>query len=520
MSATAAALGPAPAAQPPAYLAGAALVLVTLALATGNFMEVLDTTIANVSIPAIAGDLGVSPSQGTWVITSYAVANAISVLTAGWLAQRFGQVRVFTTAVLLFTFASFMCGLAESFEVLLAFRVMQGAVSGLMVPLSQTLLMGNYSKERQGLALAFWGMTVTVAPVLGPILGGYLTDNAGWEWIFYINVPVGLTAAALIWFLLRGRETPTSKLPIDAVGLAAIVIWVGALQIMLDKGNELDWFDSNFIVALGLVAAIGFVFFFIWEWYEPHPIVDLRLFGERNFRSGAIVLSLGYGVFFATVVLIPMWLQTQQGYTATWAGFVLAPVGIFAILLSPPVGRAIGRVDPRIFATVAFAIFSIASFWRSSFTTTADYWTYAAPQVLMGAGVAMYFAPLIAITLGNLPPERAAFGSGLSNFLRITAGSFAASIVVTIWDDRQALHQSQLVEHVTLSDPAAQNALSALGQLGLGQPADAAQLARLVEQQAYMLAANDIFWVSGWIFLLLIGAVWLARRPTRAVAGH
>jgi MFS transporter, DHA2 family, multidrug resistance protein len=496
-----------------AYLKGSTLALVTIALALGNFMEVLDTTIANVSVPHIAGDLGVSPTQGTWVITSYAVANAISVLLSGWLAQRFGQVRMFVTAVLLFTLASWLCGAAPNFAVLLAFRVMQGGVSGLMVPLSQTLLLSSYPREKQGIALAIWGMTVVVAPVIGPILGGWTTDNIGWPWIFYINVPVGLTVALLAHQLLAGRETETRQVPVDAVGLVLIVVWVGALQILLDKGNELDWFGSPVIFGLAVVALLGLALFVVWELTEAHPIVDLRLFKIRNFRAGTMAVSLGYSIFFGNVVLLPLWLQTQMGYTSTWAGLVVAPYGVLAFLLSPAVGRNLGRVDPRLFATAAFLIFAVSSFCRADFAPNAGYWTLALPQLLQGAGIAMYFAPLISIALGSLSPDRMAFGSGLVNFCRITAGSFGASLATTFWQRREAVHHNQLVEGITNYTPQITQAVAQLDHAGMTNGQSLAHINGMLTQQTTLLAANDVFWISGWLFVLLILSVWLARKP-------
>jgi len=507
---------------PRTFLSGPTLALVTLALALGNFMEVLDTTIANVAVPHIAGDLGVSPTQATWVITSYAVANAISVLLSGWLAQRFGQVRVFVGAVLLFSSASWLCGMAPNFALLLTFRVAQGAVSGLMVPLSQTLLLSSYPEKKQGVALAIWGMTIVVAPVLGPILGGWITDQFTWPWIFYINVPVGLAVAFLTHRLLAHRETATRKLPVDTVGLTLIVIWVGALQIMLDKGNELDWFDSSFIDTLALVAALGLALFVAWEITETHPIVDLRLFLLRNFRAGTLSVSLGFAVFFGNVVLLPLWLQTQMSYTSTWAGLVVAPYGVLAFVLSPAVGRNLQRVDPRIFASVAFLIFAIASFWRAGFTPDADYRALALPQLLQGAGIAMYFAPLMAISLGGLAPERMAFGSGLANFFRTTAGSFGASLVTTFWERREAVHRTQLVDSISPFSPTVSDTITHLRQAGLTGEQPLGQINAALTHQSTLLAATDLFWLSGCLFLLLIASVWLAKRPfgRAPVGGH
>ncbi len=356
------------------------LALGTVALALATFMNVLDTSIANVSIPAISGDLGVSPNQGTWVITSFGVANAISLPLTGWLTQRYGQVKLFMVSIILFVLASIACGWAPSIEALIVFRVIQGAVAGPMIPLSQSLLLSSYPKERAGSALAMWAITTLVAPVVGPLLGGWITDNIAWPWIFYINVPVGIVSAIAVWMIYRDRETPTVKLPIDGIGLGLLVIWVGAMQIVLDKGKDLDWFHSGQIVALAIAAVIGLVIFVVWELTDEHPVVDLRLFARRNFWTSTIAMSVGYGLFFGNLVLLPLWLQQYMGYTATMAGMVLAPVGLFAILLTPLVGRNINKVDPRVFATAAFAIFALVLFMRSRFNTNADFATLMIPD--------------------------------------------------------------------------------------------------------------------------------------------
>ncbi|HXT02662.1 MAG TPA: DHA2 family efflux MFS transporter permease subunit, partial [Casimicrobiaceae bacterium] len=347
-----------------------------------TFMNVLDTSIANVSLPAIAGDLGVSPDQGTWVITSFGVANAISLPLTGWLTQRYGQVRLFVASVLLFVLASFLCALAPTLGVLIALRVVQGAVAGPMIPLSQSLLLSSFPKAKAGSALAIWGITTLVAPVVGPLLGGWITDNISWPWIFYINVPVGLAAVAVTWMIYRTRESPTRKLPIDGVGLGLLVLWVGALQIMLDKGKDLDWFGSTQIWLLAIAASVGFAVFVVWELTERHPVVDLRLFARRNFWTSSLAMSLAYGAFFGNVVLLPLWLQQYMGYTATEAGMVLAPVGVLAIVLTPFVGRTINKVDPRIFVTGAFLIFALVLFMRADFNTSADFWTLMVPTII------------------------------------------------------------------------------------------------------------------------------------------
>jgi len=505
-------------AEPPA-LAGVTLAVGTVALSLATFMNVLDTSIANVSIPAIAGDLGVSPDQGTWVITSFGVANAISLPLTGWLTQRYGQVRLFVASVLLFVLASVLCALAPTLGMLIAFRVLQGAVAGPMIPLSQSLLLSSYPKARAGSALAIWGITTLVAPVVGPLLGGSITDNISWPWIFYINVPVGLAAAAVTWMIYRTRETPTRKLPIDGVGLGLLVIWVGTLQIMLDKGKDLDWFGSTQIWLLAIAAVVGFALFLVWELTEAHPVVDLRLFARRNFWTSSLAMSLAYGTFFGNVVLLPLWLQQYMGYTATQAGMVLAPVGVLAILLTPAVGRTVHKVDPRLFATGAFLIFALVLFMRSHFNTAADFWTLMVPTIIQGAALAIFFIPLVTLSLSGLPPERIPAASGLFNFARITAGSFGTSIATTAWDHRATLHHAQLVERITRADPGAAQAIGTLQAGGFTPEQSYALLNRIVDQQAFMLSANDVFLASALLFLALIAIVWLARPAGLASAG-
>ncbi len=498
-------------------LAGTALVLGTLALSLATFMNVLDTSIANVSLPAIAGDLGVSSSQGTWVITSFAVANAIAVPLTGFVTQRFGAVKVFVTSILLFTLFSFLCGQATSLGVLILFRVLQGASAGPMIPLSQTLLLSSYSPKRAGTALAMWSMTTLVAPITGPLLGGWITDNISWPWIFYINVPVGMICAGVTLTLYRERETPTRKLPIDWTGLGLLVVWVGALQIMLDKGQELDWFSSRTIVALAVAAFVGFVLFLIWELHDEHPVVDLSLFRIPNFTIGTIMLALAYGMFFGSLVLLPLWLQEFVGYTATNAGEVLAWVGLFALAMSPVIGRYVQVVDTRWLTTISFAVFALVFWMRSRFTIGDTYWEYSLPTVVQGIATAMFFIPLLAIILGGLQPHRIPAASGLSNFARITAGSFGTSIYTTWWVDRATLHHAQLVAHIYQGNPAADAALHLAQGLGLAHQQALGLLDGLIQQQAYTIAVDEMFRLSAWLFLGLIVLVWLVR-PTHGAA--
>ena len=500
-------------------LTGAAMIFGTLALALATFMNVLDTSIANVSLSAIGGDLGASTTQVTWVITSFGVANAIAVPLTGWLSQRFGAVRLFTASIVLFSVASVLCGLATSLQELIAFRVLQGAVAGPMIPLSQALLLTSFTKARAGTALAIWAMTTLVAPVMGPLLGGWITDNIAWPWIFYINIPVGVLAAAVTWGIYRNRETPRRKLPIDGVGLGLLILWVGALQIMLDKGEELDWFHSSTVIALAVIAALMFCLFLAWELVDnPYPVVDLRLFKRRNFWTCTLALSMGYGVFFGNVVVLPLWLQQYMGYTATDAGLLTAPVGILALLLSPLVARRVGKTDPRYLASVAFLIFSISLYLRTRYNTQADFAFLVLPIIVQGAAMAFFFVPLVTLVLSGLGPDRVPAASGLSNFARITAGSFGTSIATTVWNNRAILHHAQLTEYVNTGSLATGVYLQTLQAGGFSLQQAGAAVNRSIDVEAHLLAANDLFWASSILFFLMIGVIWLAR-PVKGTPG-
>ncbi|MFT3977731.1 MAG: DHA2 family efflux MFS transporter permease subunit [Sphingomonas bacterium] len=504
---------PATAAPGPAPLHGGRLAMVAIGLAMGTFMMVLDSTIANVSLPTIAGNLGVSSDNSTWIVTAFAVANGISVPLTGWLMRRFGVVRTFCASLVLFTIASFLCGIAWSLPSLIVFRVLQGAVSGPMMPGSQALLISVFPPEKRSTALGIWSMTTLVAPIMGPILGGYISDNYHWSWIFLINVPFGFIVVGICWSNLKSRETPTAKLPIDSVGLMLLILWVGALQVMLDLGKNADWFNDPTIVALGIVAAIAFVAWLIWELTDAHPTVDLRLFANRNFTIGTIAFCLGYAVFFANILILPLWLQTQVGYTATWAGLVAAPSGVVAVLLTPLAARLAGKIDVRILATVAFVGFAVSYWMRSGYTTTASFWDFVLPLLVQGVSMATFFLSMVTISLDRIPPDKIPSATGISNFTRIVAGAFAASITTTAWDRREALHQAHLADAVGNNMPY-RMAAEGLGRLGLDTTQAAAAVTRQMVGQAYLLASTDLFRLSAWLAGAMIVVVWFTRRPT------
>jgi DHA2 family multidrug resistance protein len=498
---------------PHPQMVGSALGITAVALALGTFMQVLDTTIANVSIPTISGNLGTSTEQGTWIITAFAVSAAISVPLTGWLMRRFGVVRTFITSILAFTLASVLCGLAWNLTSIVAFRVLQGAVSGPIIPGSQALLMALFPPARKGLALAIWSMTTLIAPICGPLLGGWISDNASWPWIFYINIPVGIFVAIVCWTYLSKRETPTQKVPIDKLGLALLVVWVGSLQIMLDKGKDEDWFSSPFIIVLAVVAVVGLIAWLIWELTEKNPIVDLSFFRNRNFTLALIPMCLGYAVFFGNIVLTPLWMQTQLGYTATWAGLAAAPGGVVAVLISPFVGRYIGKSDARWIATVAFIAFAVSYWMRSRLTTSSAFIDFVIPQMVMGIAMGTFFIAILAITFDGIPGPKVPSASGLAVFLRTLAGSFATSITTTFWDRREAWHQSHLAGASSIYDPAAQNALAHLKALGMSDTAALATLNRELVGQSYLLSSIDYFWISAIASVVLIAFVWMTHKP-------
>lgn len=495
-------------------LQGGALAMLTLVLSLATFMLVLDSTIANVAIPIIAGDLGASSSQGTWVITSFGVANAISIPITGWLAKRFGEVRLFLIATLLFVLASWLCGIANSLEMLIVFRVLQGAVAGPIIPLSQSLLLNNYPPEKRGMALAFWSMTIVVAPICGPILGGWISDNIHWGWIFFINVPIGLAVVLISWKILEGRESRISHQPVNTIGLILLALGVGALQLMLDQGRELDWFNSTEIVVLTIIAAVGLIALIIWELTDDNPVVDVSLFKSRNFTVGCVSTSLAFLVYSGTVVLIPLLLQQVYNYTATWAGLAAAPVGLLPILLAPIIGKFGNKIDMRILITVSFMVYALTFYWRAvTFEPEMTFMDVALPQFVQGLAVACFFMPLTTITLSGLPPEKMASASSLFNFLRTLAGSIGTSLTTFIWYNREAVHHTQLTEVINPYNPISQQFFQTMGSFGLSEEQTASYIARQITAQGFIIGANEIFLVSAITFISLVVLIWFAKPP-------
>ena len=497
-----------PAADAPP-LTGGRLFAAAILIGLGNFLVVLDTTIANVSVPTIAGNLGVSSSQGTWVITSYAVAEAITVPLTGWLANRFGAQRVFITCYIAFAAVSLLCGLSHSLGMLLGMRVLLGLVGGPIMPLSQMLLLRIFPKEKATLGTVIWAMTTLVGPVAGPILGGIICDSIGWSWIFFIKVPVAAAGGLALIYLLRGRPDPTGSAKVDAVGLGLLVVWVGALQIMLDEGRNQDWFNSPEICGLGVVAAIGFAAFLIWELTATNPIVNLKIFRHRGFVAAASTYAVGFGAFFASIVLLPLWLQSNMGYTATWAGYATGIMGIFAVLTAPLVGKAVEKIDARLIVSLGIVGLGLISVWRMGFTPDVTFLQMAWPTLLTGPFMVMFFVPVTGLAMASVEPDEQANAAGLSNFMRTLAGAFATSLVQTGWSNATRHNQTELVGVMHFGEGLVQWMRS----LGASRDQATELLTHLIEGQSVMLATLNMFAVIAICFGFAATLIWLAPKP-------
>lgn len=496
---------------PDAPLTGGMLWVAALMLASANFIAVLNMTIANVAVPNIAGSLGAATSQGTWVITSYAVGEAITVPLTGWLASRFGSVRVFTTSMILFGVFSIVCGLSSSLGVLVVARVFQGLCGGPLMPLSQTLLMRIFPKDKVAAAIGLWSMTTLVAPVVGPILGGWLCDEYSWSWVFLINAPIAIGFGLYAWKLLKRYQEDARRSPIDTVGMGLLIIWVAALQLVLDEGKNLDWFASTQITVLSVVAAIAFAAFLIWELHERHPIVDLRVFRHRGFSVSVLTISFAFAAFFGVNVLTPLWLQSFMGYTATDAGLVTAWTGVTALFVAPWV--ATSKSDPRKLVFVGVIWMGLSTLWRTVANTDMGFWDIALPLMAMGFGLPFFFIPSTGLALASVNESEMDSAAGLMNFLRTLSGAFATSVVTTVWSDQATRDHAELVGLVDRD----QSVRGLLGQSGLTPDAVNQTIDHLVTSQSIMLSTNQVMTVIGLIFIAAATLIWLAPKPTRVV---
>lgn len=513
--------------QPPVTppLRGAALAIATVAIATASFMNILDTTIAVVAVPTIAGSLAATASQGSWIITSYAVSLAVVLPLSGWVTRRYGQVQTFVVSVCLFTLMSWLCGLATTFNQLLLFRALQGLSGGLLLPLSQSLLMRIYPIERHGTALGIWSLTSAVAPVVGPLLGGYLTETVGWPWIFYINVPFGLLAAYLCWTLVRPFESERVREPVDGVGLALLVIGLLCVQMVLDRGHELDWLaavEIRTLLALGLACL---VLFFAWERDAPYPIVDLTLFRHANFAAGTTLFAVFYGTFILSTVIYPIWMQTVLGYTAQWAGIVMAATSVVPLLAMPLIGHYLHDIDPRPVITAGVAVLGIALLLHAQSYTQVPATYLAFSRLMIGLAMPFIVMPLMMLSLIGLPPEKLSTAAGLFNCMRMLAASMGTALGITLWDERTVLHRERLVEAVSRDSVERTQLLDALGDGFAGAQSALAALEQMLMSQARTLAHQDLFLLCTVLMVPIGLSCWLlparsrGRQADRAAVG-
>ncbi len=497
----------------PQPLSGGKLALGAICLAMANFLAILDTTIANVSVSNIAGSLGTSTSQGTYVITSYAVAEAISVPLTGWLASRFGAMRVFVTCLIMFGIFSALCGMATSMNMLVLFRVFLGFAGGPLMPLSQTLMIRIFPKDKSHAAIGIWSMTTLVAPIMGPILGGILCDQFSWPYIFFVKTPFAIAAGLLCWKLLQQFETKATKSRMDLVGLVLLVVWVAALQIMLDEGKDHDWFESGRIVTLGIIALIGFVAFLIWELTERNPVVDLKVFRHRGYTTSMLTLSLGFGAFFGITVLTPLWLQIYMGYTATIAGYSTAMMGVLAIFLAPAIANLATKIDPRPLVFIGVLWLGLWTLFRSHANMDMTFWQVSLPMLFQGIGMPLFFVPLTAIALGCVMDREMDSAAGLMNFIRTLSGAFATSMVNTSWENQTRYVKAEMAGLTDQSGAATE----AMTNAGMGMDQTRGIMDWMLQAQSVMVATNQIFMVIAVIFTVAAFVIWLAPRPTRAV---
>lgn len=501
-------------------LTGTRLWVAAFGLALANFVVILDTTITNVSVPHIAGGLAISPSQGTWTITSYAVAEAITVPLTGWLAARFGAYRTLVVSLVGFALFSVLCGIARTIELLVVLRVFQGLCGGPLMPLTQTLMLRIFPPEKMGTANALWGVTTISAPILGPIVGGYISDNWSWPWIFYINLPVVVLCLGIIVKLVGRYETATERVRIDAVGLILLVLFVGCFQLVLDLGREHDWFASTMITGLAITAFVTFGAFVIWELTDPHPVVDLRVLRHRSLWVGLIAMALGFGGMFAMIVLVPLWMQSVVGYTASEAGHAMAFVGVFAVAMAPVASKAFDRLDPRILITAGMLWLVMTSLLRTQWNTDGTFWDFALPQILQGFGMPFFFIGLMMFSLSSVPMNEVASAAGLLSFMRTVAGAAGTALSTSMWDSASREARANLAGSLNGAD----GAMAQMQAAGMEPEQARGVIERLVEAQAATIGSNHVFLVSAVVLFIAAWLVWLAPRPQslpgQAAMGH
>jgi DHA2 family multidrug resistance protein len=507
--------------------------IIAISVMCCTFMEVLDTTVVNVSLPHIAGNLSASIDEVTWVLTSYLVANAIILPMTGWLSNYFGRKRLLLFSVVGFTLASFLCGVAPTLMSLIMFRLLQGICGGALAPLSQAVLLEAFPPESRGKAMGFWGLGIVVAPVLGPVFGGWLTDSYSWRWVFYINLPVGIISVLMVQaFVFDPSYIKRSKAAVDWWGIGMLAVWIGALQIAFDKGQELDWFSSPFINTLLAIAVFFIIAFLVRELTAEHPVVNLRVFKLRSYSTGVFLMTVLGFVLYGSIVLLPIWLQTLLGYPAVLAGITMAPRGMGSMIGMPVVGAFTSKLDPRKVLAGGLLLGAYSTFALSRLSLDAGYWDLFWPQFIQGFGLGMVFVPLTTIAMNPVPREGMGNATSLYNLMRNLGGSVGIAIVAMLNTRYQQKYTSILGAHVTATDPQASQWLGGMRSLylstgsgpGLADQRAYASIFGLVQREAAMRAFVELFLLLTAVFVLMIPLTLIMKKPRRGgepgVAAH
>ena len=498
--------------------------LIAAAVMSATFMEVLDTSVANVSLPHIAGNLSVTTNEATWVLTSYLVSNAIVLPMTGWLALRFGRKRLLLLCIALFTLASILCGMAPSLPFLIVARIFQGIGGGAMMPISQAILLESFPPAKRGQAMAVFAMGVVVAPILGPTLGGWITDNYSWRWIFYINLPVGVMAILLARAFIEDPHYITSAKveKVDAAGFAFLTVWLGTFQIILDKGQQEDWFESTWICWFTAASIISFVAFVVRELTTKNPIVDLRVLANRNFGTGVALITLVGVVLYGTTAALPIFLQTSLGYPALQSGEVLSPRGVGAFVMTMLVGRLVGRVSSRWLIICGFSLLTVSSFMLGRLNMEMRQMDIILPSIINGIAVSLIFVPLTTTAMGQLRQTQMGNASGLYNLMRNLGGSVGIAAVTTIIDRASQAHQAVMVVHMTPYDSAYTERLAgvaaslapSIGSWGASQQAQQI-LYNILLEQSRLAAFVDNFRLFGILCLFCIPLVFIFKKTAK-----
>ncbi len=487
-----------------------------------TFIEVMDTSVVNVSLPHIQGSLNAGLDEVTWVLTSYLVSNAIIIPITGWLARLFGRKNYLMFSLVLFTASSVLCGAATSLEMLIFARVLQGLGGGGLQPLSQAILLETFPQKEHGTAMAIFGMGVVFAPILGPVVGGWITDNWEWRWVFYINLPAGVIAILLtLTFITDPPYLKREIGEIDYIGLALLSLGLGCLQVVLDKGEREDWFESDFITTLSIISAISLTIFIFVELRVKHPVVNLRVLKDRSFALGNIIMFTGFFCMFGSIVLLPLYLQNLMGYTSLWAGLVLGPGGIASFMIMPVVGILVKKgVRPNFLLAIGLLISTISFFMMAEFNLYADFMAVAIPRIVLGFGMGMFFVPLGASSYVNIPKEEMGNATGIFNLLRNLGGSFGTAFGTTLLSQRSQFHQNFLVEYINPFNPLFQSRFKEVlefigdGSSWIDQQRVLLLFYKEVLRQASMLAFNDVFWIFGWMTIGLVFLALLMKGPS------